>query len=251
MQQRALSFVCSAKAPAQSPFFARRKISAYAFGKTFAHMAYLWGFGARFFADGDGSRVVLDTPEGRAALRFLNDLAGSGLAVPGAAGLNDDDMWALWQSGRLAVTGGYPYLETLAAGADTPFEPYFVNYPHEKDRPAPPVTPDTHAVAVFASENEAENEMAAQFAEYLAGSGWAVALSRALGDMTVHASLEGELALSEQYAGLKKVMDECGILSYGPAYAGWSALRPLYASELQAMFSGTKTPEQTAADFAA
>lgn len=215
------------------------------------NMSYLWGFDARFFDGNDFTKTILNNEAGYEALGFLNELTTSGLAVPGAAGLNDDDMWAMWQNGQVAITGGYPYLEVLADEAETPFEPYFVNYPHLEGQPNPPLAPDTHAISVFKSDNEAENEMAAKFAEYMVSSDWAAVFSQALGDMTVHSSLEGKVALTDEGKAAQKMMDENGLLSYGPACPKWSELRPLYASELQAMFSGTKTPQQAADDFAA
>ena len=215
------------------------------------NMSYLWGFGARFFADGDYSKVVLNSQEGYDALGFLNQISADGLAVPGAAGLNDDDMWAMWQNGQVAVTGGYPYLEDLANQAEKPFETYFVNYPHVEGQPNSPVAPDTHAVAVFASDSEAENEMACKFAEFLVSSKWAVTISQALGDMTVLSSLDGQLKMSEEYTAAQKLMNDCGIISYGPACSKWSDLRPMFASEMQAMYGGTKTPQQAADDFTA
>ena len=126
------------------------------------NMSYLWGYGARFFENGDYSKVVLNSQAGYDALSFLNQLSADGLTVPGAAGLNDDDMWAMWQGSQVAITGGYPYLETLAKEADSPFVPYFVNYPHADGEPNPPVAPDTHAISVFSSDDEAENEMACE-----------------------------------------------------------------------------------------
>lgn len=215
------------------------------------NMSYLWGYGARFFENGDYSKVVLNSQAGYDALSFLNQLSADGLTVPGAAGLNDDDMWAMWQGSQVAITGGYPYLETLAKEADTPFVPYFVNYPHADGEPNPPVAPDTHAISVFSSDDEAENEMACKFAEYLVSSKWAVVISQALGDMTVLSSLDGQLEMSEEYTAAQKIMNDCGIISYGPACSKWSDLRPLYAAELQAMFSGTKTPQQAVDDFTA
>lgn len=212
------------------------------------NMSYLWGFGARFFNDGDYSKMSLNSPEGYQALEFLNSLQEKGLTVPGAAALNDDDMWAMWQNGQVAITGGYPYLEQLAQEAETPFNAYFVNYP-SADGQNPPVAPDTHAVAVFKSDSEAENEMAAKFADFLTSSDWAVRITQALGDFTVRTSMEGKLELSTEYAAAQKIMMDDGLISYGPACAKWSELRPLYASELQAMFSGSKTSQQAVDDF--
>ena len=62
-------------------------------------------------------------------------------------------------------------------------------------------------------------------------------------------SFQDKLTLSPELAAIAKRMTEDGVISYGPTCPKWSELRPLYAAELQAMFSGAKTPEQALADF--
>ncbi len=214
------------------------------------NMSYLWGFGARFFDGSDYSRVALDSEEGYAGMEFLSKLYSDGLAVPGAGALNDDDMLAMWPKGQIAITGGYPYLETLGNTAEEPFETYFVNYPSANGA-NPPISPDYHAVAVFESENEAENRAAAEFAAYLTNSDWTVLLAQGAGCFTLRGSMEGRLELSSEAAALQELINRNGLINYGPTCPKWPELRPVFASELQAMFNGSKTARQAVDDFAA
>ncbi len=215
-----------------------------------ANFGFLFGFGAEFFDGSDYSKVVLNSEEGLKAFNFINDVVQNGLSVPGAAALNDDDMWATWQSQQIAMTGGYSYLQVLAEESDNPFEVYFVNFPHEEGQPNPPFATDTHTLAVFKSENEQENIWAAKFVDYIVSSEkWIPLICGAHGTLSMRTSFQDKLTLSSELEAISKRMTEDGVLSYGPTCPQWSELRPLYASELQAMFSGAKTPEQALADF--
>mgnify|MGYP000886990981 CR=1 FL=1 len=215
-----------------------------------ANFGFLFGFGAKFFEGTDYSKVVLNSAEGLNAFNFINNVVQSGLSVPGAAALNDDDMWATWQNQQISMTGGYSYLQVLAKESAEPFEAYFVNFPHAQGQPNPPFATDTHTLAVFKSENEQENIWAARFVEFITSSEtWIPLICQAHGTLSMRNSFQDKLTLSPELAAIAKRMTQDGVLSYGPTCPKWSELRPLYASELQAMFSGAKTPEQALADF--
>ena len=215
-----------------------------------ANFGFLFGFGAKFFEGTDYSKEVLNSAEGLNAFNFINNVVQSGLSVPGAAALNDDDMWATWQNQQISMTGGYSYLQVLAKESAEPFEAYFVNFPHAQGQPNPPFATDTHTLAVFKSENEQENIWAARFVEFITSSEtWIPLICQAHGTLSMRNSFQDKLTLSPELAAIAKRMTQDGVLSYGPTCPKWSELRPLYASELQAMFSGAKTPEQALADF--
>lgn len=215
-----------------------------------ANFGFLFGFGAKFFDGTDYSKVVLNSPEGLNAFNFINNVVQSGLSVPGAAALNDDDMWATWQNQQIAMTGGYSYLRVLAEESANPFDVYFVNFPHAEGQPNPPFATDTHTLAVFKSDNEQENIWAAKFVDYVVSSEkWIPIICQAHGTLSMRTSFQDKLTLSPELAAIAKRMTEDGVISYGPTCPKWSELRPLYAAELQAMFSGAKTPEQALADF--
>ena len=215
-----------------------------------ANFGFLFGFGAKFFDGIDYSKVVLNSPEGLNAFNFINNVVQSGLSVPGAAALNDDDMWATWQNQQVSMTGGYSYLQVLAKESATPFDAYFVNFPHAEGQPNPPFATDTHTLAVFKSDNEQENIWAAKFVDFMVSSEtWIPLFCQANGTLSMRNSFQDKLTLSPELSAIAKRMTEDGVISYGPTCPKWSELRPLYASELQAMFSGAKTPEQALADF--
>jgi multiple sugar transport system substrate-binding protein len=214
------------------------------------NMGYLWGFGARMFATGDYSKTLLNSPEGVAAFEFLNNLA-TNYAVPGAAALNDDDMLAMYPAQQVALTGGYAYLEKAGNEADPAFETYFVNFPHPAGEENPPFAVHMHGVAVFKSEDEARMKAAAEFAQFIAGEDWAPLLCEAAGTAPSRVSFVGQVTRSAENQAIDAMIATNGLVDFGATSPKFQEIRNVYIPQLQAMFTGEKTPEQAVADAAA
>lgn len=212
------------------------------------NFGYLWGFGARLFDNGDYSKTVINSPEAVKAFQFMSDLVQNGYAVPGAASLTDDDMLAMFPAGQLAVTGGYAYLESAAKDAETPFEPYLVNFPHDEGQENPPFAVHSHAIAVFKSDDQAKTEMAIEFAKYIAGEDWAPLLCQAESAPTARNSFADKVTLSEQINIIQQKVSENGLVDFGATCPQFQEIRNDYVNELQSLFNGTKTAEQAIAD---
>lgn len=214
------------------------------------NMGYLWGFGARMFHGDDQSKVALGDEKGLDAFTFMNDLVQNGYAAPGAAALCDDDMLAMWPKQEVAVTGGYGYLQTSAQEeADSPFDPYFVNFPHKDGEADPPIAVHMNSVAVFKSEDAAKQAAAIDFAQYLAGEDWAPLLCQASGSPSPRKSFADKVELGDEVAAVAGLAAKNGLVDFGATNPKFQDLRNVYTPELQAMFTGEKTPEEALNDF--
>jgi len=133
----------------------------------YSRLGFLWGKGARVFSD-DYTQTKLNSPEAIAGLQYLYDLEWKEkVAVPGSAGLSDDDCQNAFYQGKVAMMAGGPqYSEAqlaaaVAAGTVKPdtIEWYGILPPNEPGI-NPGVDGPLGAHAVFAQDDKAKVEAA-------------------------------------------------------------------------------------------
>lgn len=108
--------------------------------------AWWTSFGVEFFKNNDYSKVAINSPQTRAALAWMKDMMTKGYVQPNPSQLIDDDMVALWASGKVGaqpVLPGFFYeidakvkAGVIPAAFDTQWMPY-------------PLTPGVKKTGIF------------------------------------------------------------------------------------------------------
>ena len=234
-----------------------------------AMYAYLTPFGVLRFKPGDYSKVVENTPDGVAAHKWIKSILDKGLAVPGPAGLVDDDADAYLLSGRTAISaGGWYELGLVAAGKKDgslkiDFDPYMVNYPYPAGKkPGPLCNLGGEGFAIFKSGAKDREAAALKFVDFVttpenttkyivASSGGAGAAGGGQGGLPLIKGVDIKAIYGDDKdaAWIMRIMQERGVVDLGYAANNFNELRAEWAKLRQAVWSGDVTAEQGLADF--
>ena len=132
---------------------------------------WLYAFGAELFADGDYSRVAINTPEAREGLEYIKMLVAEGYAMPYPNEIDDDITVDLFTTGKIfsaMMQNGhtdYWIPEQVNQGAlDEVFGYTFIEFPHAPGRSHTPVSGYQTVVNVHRSDDEVRNQAAAELA---------------------------------------------------------------------------------------
>lgn len=225
----------------------------------YCNQGYLFGYGATYFDPlGTCVETVINNPEGVAAMEFIQSVIDEGLAVPGPAGLSDDDLWAYYQRKQVAVTGFYPYAKDLAktaveeGSAEAPYDVYFANFPHAPGQPNTPIilmAPET--LVVFKQKDPARLEAAKTLLTWLtSGPEYVTGVSIAQGEpLTSLKSVGSPLAGDPDIDWLLSAMERNGATHPGYNCAKYSETRSLWIEAAQAAWSGDKTAQEALDDY--
>jgi ABC-type glycerol-3-phosphate transport system substrate-binding protein len=136
---------------------------------------WIFAFGGELFADGDYSKVAINTPESRRALEFMKMLVEDGYAVPYPNEVDDNKTVELFTTGKIfgaMMQNGhtdYWVPEQVKNGVlEEAFDYTFIQFPHVPEIEATPVFGYQTVVNVHRSDDETRNKLAAELAaEYL------------------------------------------------------------------------------------
>lgn len=127
-------------------------------------IVWLYAFGGELYADGDYSRVAINTPESRAGLEYIKLLVDRGYAPPYPNEVNDDIGVELFTTGKvfscMLQNGHADYWipEQVKNGViPEAFEYTFIEFPHAPGRAHTPVYGYQTIVNARRSDNEARN----------------------------------------------------------------------------------------------
>jgi multiple sugar transport system substrate-binding protein len=136
-------------------------------------LPFFWGHGAWQF-DTNGDQLIINSKAGVDALQFMVDLEHvHGVLPPGSAGMRNNDVSDLWNSGRLAMRRGYhgtkiAHERALNTGVIEPdvIELYPMMYPN-----IPGVRPHTFVVAdspcVFRQTDKVKRKLVIELTKFL------------------------------------------------------------------------------------
>lgn len=205
-------------------------------------MGYYWPYGARMFDDADLSKTIFNSECSARALTFKkNDLLDAGLTVPAPTALTDDDMWAMFENGALAVAPEAPLFEEMARTAG--FEVYFVNYPHPSDMDPGPLWMFTYALTVWKSDNQEEIDASVKLAKFITDK-WGVAIGRSVGALPVRHSQIEDFELSNELQAVVNLVAEQGTIDTGTALPQYPLLRETFKDMEAYVFTNQKTPTE-------
>lgn len=206
------------------------------------NLAYLRMYGSPFFAK-DGKLVANDI-EGVEALTFINNLRKSGLTTPGAETLTSNDILAIFQNGKLAICFVNSVLfsnilNDMKSGKMNKFDVRLANIPGiERPLSFTYIT----GTSIFNTGNKAKTDMAKKFVKFFNTTASLVKASEYNG-IPVRESVSKNAG--EDFPYLKAYQQNAQyIFNFSNNTPGYAELRNILFPELQAVFTGAKTPKQ-------
>lgn len=128
------------------------------------NIVWLYAFGAELFADGDYSKVAINSPEAVAGLEYMKKLVDEGFTPPYPNELTDDIAVDLFTTGKvfssMMQNGHTDYWipEQVKQGAlDKPFDMTFIEFPHAPGRAHTPVYGYQTVVMAHRSDDAGRN----------------------------------------------------------------------------------------------
>ncbi|WP_010096645.1 ABC transporter substrate-binding protein [Ornithinibacillus scapharcae] len=206
------------------------------------NLAYLRMFGNQFFDD--NGNIVLDDENGSKAIAWLKEVYDNGYANPGAESVSSNDVNAMFQNKQLGVsfTNSVLYNNILAdmeSGNIEKFDARLANIPSVSGDPLS-FTYVTGA-AVFNTGDETRMEVAKDFVKFFSTDPELVKSSK--NGVPVRKSVveefKDEKPLFAAYEANAPYM-----FSFTGNVPGYNELRQVLYPELQAVFTGEKTPEE-------
>lgn len=211
------------------------------------NLAYLRMFGNSFF-DKDG-HITLDDADGVKAAEWLKKVYESGYTNPGAESVSSNDANAMFQNQQLAISFTNSVLATNAkadmeSGKTQKFDMRLANIPSESGNPLT-FTYVTGA-AVFNTNDETRMKVSKDFVQFVSSDPELVKASKngiPVRDSVIE-EFKNDNPLFAAYNDNAQYM-----FNFTGNVPGYSQLRQVLYPELQALFTGDKTPKQVVKDY--
>lgn len=146
-------------------------------GSAVVNFQWYASFGAKLFKKGDYTKTVINSPEALKAVKFMKMLYDKGYIPPEAGVMIDDEMVAMWASGKLggawARAGGWLGMMYSAVDQgllDKPFEHRFMSWPKAEGVDKVPGTFGGAAVVAIATGNKRTDALALDFLAMITGA---------------------------------------------------------------------------------
>lgn len=223
----------------------------------YRYLAFFWGMGAEMYANGDYSRVALNSPQGVAALEKLVEWNDSGLIEPGAPSIAWSDLRALLFNRQVGLVGlGMSGFASIAKAKSDgiltePWEPFVVMYPHAGGVNSGGLAAGPTGIVVFKQQTEAERYWAIEFARFLASPELIAEYAVNSGQFPTRQSVGNPLPDDANYQRVLEWMQTRGVEDMGLSSPHYYEVRVLLFPQLQAAFLHEKTPAQALADYEA
>lgn len=205
------------------------------------NLAWLRMYGNEFFDE--NSQLVVNQESGVKALEYLNGLYQDGLTVPGAESIDSNTCNAMFQNKQIAISfTNSVLLSNLAASMDKgeveKFDYRLANIPGD---PNPNSFTYVTGAMVMNTGDEARMTAAKDFVKYVCTDKELVLASK--NGVPVRASVveqvKGELPYLEAYNA-----NDQYLFNFSRNLAGYTELRNVLFPELQAVYTGVKTPQE-------
>ncbi|NOU74224.1 sugar ABC transporter substrate-binding protein [Paenibacillus sp. LMG 31458] len=211
------------------------------------NLAYMRMFGNKFFDD--KGNIVLDDANGVKAASWLKKIRDAGYTNPGPESVSSNDANGMFRNQQLAISFTNPVLfnntkADMASGKSAKFDARLANIPSESGDPLS----FTYVVgaSVFQNKDKAKVEVAKDFVKFFSTDPELVKASK--NGIPVRSSVSKELKdvnpLFAAYDANSKYL-----FNFSGNVPGYSQLREVLYPELQALYTGYKTPEQVVKDY--
>ncbi|WNQ13258.1 sugar ABC transporter substrate-binding protein [Paenibacillus aurantius] len=210
------------------------------------HHMFLWGFGAKTWAD-DNMTAVLNSPQGAEGLEYLIKMVEEGLTPPGTAGLKAGQVInEMFLQGKVAMTFGSignfsAFNKAWNEGSAKKFDVDLVPYP-SKDGKSSNTVLFGSSYWVWNTKNEAKIKWSKEFVKFVNTKENMSKLTKLPSIIVPLKSLAGSYDANSAQGKTLKLFQYAG--NIGVAIPGYSETRAAFTPELQAAFTRKKTPQQ-------
>ncbi|MCM3765102.1 ABC transporter substrate-binding protein [Neobacillus niacini] len=211
------------------------------------NLAYLRMFGNKFF-DKKGN-IVLDDAKGAKAAEWLKKTYDAGLTNPGAESVSSNDVLAMFKNQKIAIafTNSVLFNNTKAEmneGKAPKFDIRLANIPSESGDPL--TFTYVSGAAVFNTQDETRIKVSKDFVKFFSTDPELVKASK--NGVPVRTSVADEFKADNP---LFEAYDKNApyLFNFTGSVPGYSQLRQVLYPELQAIFTGQKSPEQAMKDY--
>ena len=211
------------------------------------NLAYLRMFGTKFF-DKKGNLVV-DDKNGVEAAKWLKKTYDAGLTNPGAESVSSNDVNAMFQNQKLAISFTNSVLfnsakADMAAGKAPKFDIRLANIPSESGDPL--TFTYVSGAAVFNTKDKTRIKVSKDFVKFFSTDPELVKASK--NGIPVRTSVANEFkSQNPLFAAYDKNAQY--LFNFTGSVPGYSQLRQVLYPELQAIYTGQKTPAQAMKDY--
>ncbi|SMQ64518.1 multiple sugar transport system substrate-binding protein [Bacillus sp. OV166] len=211
------------------------------------NLAYLRMFGNKFF-DKKGN-LVIDDKNGVEAAKWLKKTYDAGLTNPGAESVSSNDVNAMFQNQKLAISFTNSVLINNAkadmdAGKAPKFDIRLANIPSESGDPL--TFTYVSGAAVFNTKDKTRIKVSKDFVKFFSTDPELVKASK--NGVPVRTSVANELkSQNPLFAAYDKNAQY--LFNFTGSVPGYSQLRQVLYPELQAIYTGQKTPAQAMKDY--
>ncbi len=211
------------------------------------NLAYLRMFGNKFF-DENGN-IILNDEKGVKAAQWLKKIYDAGLTNPGAESVSSNDCNAMFQNQQLAISFTNSVLfnnlkADMESGKVAKFDARLANIPSESGEPL--TFTYVTGSCVFNTNDETRVKVSKDFVKFFSTDPELVKASK--NGVPVRTSVveefKSEKPLFEAYDKNSKYL-----FNFTGNVPGYSELRQVLYPELQALYTGEKTPEQVVKDY--
>ncbi len=231
-------------------------------GLFFGHRSgdYLWmqwlsTFGAEMYHEGDYSKTVIDSVQGRAVFAFWKDLHARGYVRTDAAILLDDDYLTDMGMGKYLMTASVPgwinrdQTAADAQGVPDAFYPYkFVEFPRAPGVNRVPAAGSMGGVTAFKNDDPEVEKQSAYFA-WLFTTEPHQNRSISFGEYPTRKSITAVFD-SPYWGQISKIAADNGMLDLGITQWFFADVRIEAFPRAQAVLTGKMTPAEAVADYA-
>lgn len=211
------------------------------------NLAYLRMFGNQFF-DKKGN-IVLDDAKGVKAAEWLKKTYDAGLTNPGAESVSSNDVLAMFKNQKIAIafTNSVLFNNTKAEmeqGKAPKFDIRLANIPSESGDPL--TFTYVSGAAVFNTQDETRIKVSKDFVKFFSTDPELVKASK--NGVPVRTSVANEFkSQNPLFAAYDKNAQY--LFNFTGSVPGYSQLRQVLFPELQAIYTGQKSPEQAIKDY--
>jgi multiple sugar transport system substrate-binding protein len=211
------------------------------------NLAYLRMFGNKFF--NNKGNLITDQKSGVEAAKWLKKTYDAGLTNPGVESVSSNDVLSMFQNQKLAISFTNSVLfnnakADMAAGKSPKFDIRLANIPSESGDPL--TFTYVSGAAVFNTKDEERIKVSKDFVKFFSTDTELVKASK--NGVPVRTSVANEYkSQNPLFAAYDK--NSQYLFNFTGSVPGYSQLRQVLYPELQALYTGQKTPAQAMKDY--
>jgi len=212
-------------------------------GDYWSSFGWLGAFGAKLY---DNGKIVIDSPEGKAALTFMKEMQDTGIFAPGAAGLTHVKNLEAMKTGDIVACGNEPNAvrSTNLADGSGMVEVVQMEWPTAPGVDPVSISMGPDAVMLFKSGDPVREAAALELARYMARAEIQAARCRFASRFPSRRSAMVVLPDNIAWAQAADMIANNGIFDTGIGLTKYAEVRSLWPPTLQAIFTGELTVDE-------